>query len=98
MVRGTRPVRVVAGRGNKMGDGMTEISVTSDFAILDIKSGRAKVSKALGGNWEENIPSHHKIPVTIKGYIVAQYSGDDGVSREFKIDVSTVKLGKPVRK
>lgn len=75
---------------------MTEITAKSDFAILDIKAGRAKVSKALGVSNEYGNPIT-KIPVTIKGFIAEQYSGDDGVSREFRIDVATVKLGKPVK-
>jgi len=75
-----------------------EIKVKSGFVLVDIELGRAKVTKALGGDaGYRGRPSTHQIPVTIKGFIVEQYSGDDGVSREFRVEPSSVKLGKPVK-
>jgi len=76
-----------------------EIKVTSDFALIDIKAGRAKVAKVLGEDWKVvGSKPTHKIPITLKGFIVEQYSADDGVSREFAVDVTSVKLGKPVKR
>lgn len=62
---------------------------TATFAILDVKRGRAML---------RNLVKDHKckIPVTIKGYIVGDWSGDDSVSVEFEVQVTSHKLGKPI--
>ena len=60
-----------------------------DFALLDVKRGRAGLLKACGGP-----RGRVRIPVTITGFVTGAWGHDDGVSREFEIDVTeaTVKL------
>jgi hypothetical protein len=65
------------------------MKTTSTFALLDVKDGRAKLRNLVKDH-------KHKIPVTITGYIVSDWSRDDGVSREFEVEVTSHKLGKPV--
>lgn len=55
----------------------------SDFALLDVKAGRAKLAK--------RIAAGERIPVVIRGTLHGQWSRDDGVSIEFEIEVSSVK-------
>lgn len=64
--------------------------ITSDFALLDIKKGRAALEKIVGASY--------RIPVVITGYIQngkGGVGGDDGVSREFSIDVEHVQMDDP---
>ena len=68
--------------------------ITSDFAILDVKTGR----KALAKHFEKrpgtgHCPEELRIPVTITGFISGQNSRDDGVSIEFTIDVTSLSVG-----
>jgi len=78
---------------------MSELKVkSSGFALVDITTGRARLAKELGGDARYyGGKSTHKIPVTLKGFIVEQYSEYDCVSREFLIDVDSIKLGKKVK-
>ena len=72
--------------------------ISSGFALLDVKAGRAALGKYYDGGPNGRYREHYKmkrIPVTIKGVIACQWGGDDGVSAEFCVDVSDVKLGKP---
>lgn len=70
---------------------MTIGNIKSDFAILDVKVGRAALAKhfkdrpALG-----ECPPKMRIPVTITGYIDGIHGSDDGVSREFSMTVRSV--------
>jgi hypothetical protein len=65
------------------------MKTTTTFAILDVKRGRKALRKL--------VKDHKlKIPVTIKGFITGDWSGDDSVSIEFSVDVTSHKLGKPV--
>lgn len=72
-----------------------EMKLKSDFAILDVKAGRAALAKrfqsrpALGP-----CPEDMRVPVTIRGFIDGIHSRDDGVSREFSVDVTSVELTK----
>lgn len=62
----------------------------SGFALLDVTTGRAVMAK--------RCIEHHRTPVTIRGYITAGSGGvgkDDGVSREFAVDVEKVEFGEP---
>jgi hypothetical protein len=59
---------------------------TSDFVLIDVKRGRHKLAKLVEDH-------KHKIPVTITGYIIGTWSGDDGTSIEFEVDVKSHKLG-----
>lgn len=75
--------------------------IQSGFAILDVKSGRhklydyffekrkAKKSEGIGFR-----PVNKPIPVIIEAEIVDIYGDDDGVSREFELKVSKVKVVK----
>lgn len=55
----------------------------SDFAILDVKAGRAALMKRVEGG--------AKIRVLIEAEIDSVYGHDDGVSREFNCIVHSVK-------
>lgn len=68
------------------------MEIKSDFALLDVKTGRAALRKhfakrpRFGG-----CPPAMRVPVTITGYIDDVWGGDDGVSREFSVVVQSVK-------
>jgi len=57
-----------------------------DFAILDVKAGRAALAKKLAAG--------KKVRVRIDMVIEAQHGSDDGVSIEFNGSVQSVKLFK----
>lgn len=66
---------------------------TSDFAILDIKTGRAAlahrfVTRPRMGPCPENL----RVPVVITGYLDCVHSRDDGVSQEFSVVVEKLEL------
>lgn len=63
----------------------------SDFAILDVKHGRKGLAKKMphGSN---RLPDDKRIPVVIRGYISHRWGGDDGVSIEFGVDVTSVEV------
>lgn len=67
---------------------MTQPEIKSEFALLDVKKGRGALFKALGytGRRKDISP----IPVTITGFIIGAWGKDDGVSREFEIEVTDV--------
>ena len=72
---------------------MTDISVKSDFAVLDVKDGRGALVKHFSQIPRGmNCPDKMRIPVTITGWIDGINSDDDGVSREFSVHVSSVAL------
>ncbi len=54
----------------------------SGFAILDVKRGRVGLAEAL---------EYGPVEVVIHGRITAVYSGDDGESVEFSVDVDRVE-------
>lgn len=65
-------------------------AITSTFALLDVQKGRGPLAKIVGDSYQ--------IPVTMTGYIqngAGGVGGDDGVSREFSVDVTSVVLGEP---
>lgn len=65
--------------------------ITSSFALLDVMKGRAALEKVVAAGY--------KIPVYITGYIqngASGVGGDDGVSREFSIDVEAVVMEDPI--
>lgn len=62
--------------------------IKAHCAILDVKHGRKGLLKIVGNH-------KHRVPVTLKGYIVGDWSRDDGTSIEFEIDVRSHSLGKP---
>jgi hypothetical protein len=64
--------------------------ISSTFALLDVMKGREPLEKIVGAGYQ--------IPVTITGYISHGRGGvgrDDGVSREFSIDVESVVMRDP---
>jgi hypothetical protein len=61
---------------------MKDAPFKSDFAILDVKSGRAALAKRIGRG--------EKVRVRIDVVLDTQHSGDDGVSIEFSGNVSSV--------
>lgn len=61
------------------------MKISSDFAILDVKNGRQDLKDA--------IDNGQSFPVTLKGRITAIWGGDDGISREFQIDVDSIEIG-----
>jgi hypothetical protein len=66
--------------------------IKSDFAILDVKAGRAALNKHFAKRPRLGVcPPKMRVPVTITGYIEAVHSNDDGVSREFSMVVTKVK-------
>ena len=70
------------------------MKLKSEFAILDVKVGRGPLTKrfALRPKFGP-CPKDLRIPVVIKGFIDGVHSRDDGVSREFSIEVTSVETG-----
>lgn len=70
------------------------MKLTSDFAILDVKNGRNKLLKRVQGEGfgPTGRPTGARIPVTITGFIVGAYGGDDGTSREFEVEVTDLTV------
>jgi hypothetical protein len=69
------------------------MKLKSDFAILDVKAGRGPLTKHFSrrlGRGETS--ADRRIPVTITGYIIDIHGNDDGVSREFTVDVKNVEI------
>jgi hypothetical protein len=61
---------------------------TSDFAVISIKRGRDGMKKLV----EKNV----EVEVTITGRISGVWGKDDGIDREFSLDINSLKLGKAV--
>ena len=67
----------------------------SDFAILDVKAGRAKLAKHFAKRPRLGpCPKDMRVPVIIRGYIDDIHGSDDGVSREFSVTVTSVSTRK----
>lgn len=66
----------------------------SDFAILDVTTGRKKLADHFGGVSQLDRLSVLKVPVVIHGFIDDQWGGDDGTSIEFSVEVTKVELVK----
>jgi hypothetical protein len=66
--------------------------IKSDFAILDVKAGRAALNKHFAKRPRlGECPPKMRVPVTITGYIDGIHSNDDGVSREFSVVIQSVR-------
>ncbi|MEE8608956.1 MAG: hypothetical protein V3S55_15235 [Nitrospiraceae bacterium] len=61
--------------------------IQSDFALLDVKQGRAGLNKKFK-NGAEGDP----LPIVIHGSIVGVWGSDDGISQEFTVKVDKVKI------
>lgn len=68
------------------------VKYTSDFVVLDVKSGRRSLAKLFGMNGYPDIRGSVRIPVTIKGFITHRHSGDDSVSIEYGVEVANLKI------
>lgn len=65
----------------------------SDFAVLDVKAGRAALAKHFKDRPPfGECPPALRIPVTIHGYLDGIHSNDDGVSREFSVTVTRLTV------
>lgn len=74
---------------------MTPKTIKSDFAILDVKSGRKTLEKHFKSRpGMGECPKPLRVPVTITGYIDDVWGHDDGVSQEFSVTVEAVKIRK----
>lgn len=61
------------------------MKLQSDFAILDVRRGRKKLSKHLDNNGGH-------VPVTIVGWVTGVWGSDDGTSQEFSVVVHYVDV------
>lgn len=64
------------------------MKLKSDFALLDVKTGRAALNKRCGKNHD----LRERVPVIIKGYITHRHGDFDGVSQEFGVEVTSVEV------
>lgn len=64
---------------------MNKTITSAQFAYIDIKTGRKKLLSTL---------DKKVVPITLKGKIVDAFSGDDGTSILFIIELDDFKLGK----
>ena len=67
----------------------------STFAIIDVKRGKVGLLKAVRKAQAGDGGTDAKIPVVIRGFITREWSGDDGTSREFQVDVTKVETPDP---
>lgn len=59
-------------------------ALNSEFALVDVKKGRRKLAK--------RVLAGERIPVIFRGFIVSQWSQDDGTSIEFEIEVNSATV------
>ena len=70
------------------------MKIKCEYALIDVTTGRSKLTKLL-----QDVPpigpcpTTLRIPVTLTGYVTRIHSNDDGVSREFSVDVERVVFG-----
>lgn len=62
------------------------LTIKSGFAVIDVTAGRQKLFKVA------DFTNKARIPVTITGFITGAWGEDDGLSREFEIEVTKVKI------
>ena len=60
------------------------MKISANFAMLDVEKGRRSLFRKLGYRGPK------PIPVTITGYITGALGNDDGISREFEVQVTSV--------
>ena len=72
---------------------MSAHKITSDFAILDVKRGRQKLSEHFAARPRMGAcPKELRIPVVIHGYLDCQHGNDDGTSTEFAVTVTNLEV------
>lgn len=75
------------------------MKLKSNFAILDVLTGRQKLLKIVGSRWLASAPiTNKKVPVVIHGFVTEAHGDDDGTSREFEVMVNKIEVGDPVDK
>lgn len=70
------------------------MKLKSNFAILDVESGRKQLAKRMPPG-SQSLSKDKRIPVVIRGFISHRHSGDDGTSIEFGVDVTAVEVREP---
>ena len=65
------------------------MGIKSDFALLDVKQGRHALFKRLGYTGRGDA---RPLQVVITGELVGAWGNDDGTSREFQVNVRSVKV------
>lgn len=73
----------VAGRSHSAAAKQSPPMFKSDFALLDVKQGRAAL--------EKRVRAGEKIMIRVDMEINSVWSDDDGISREFSCEVKAVK-------
>ncbi len=64
------------------------MKIKSDFALLDVKTGRAALNRQCGK--DHNMKE--RVPVIIRGYITHRHGNSDGISQEFGVEVTSVEV------
>lgn len=77
--------RIIKGLKELAAGKFARLSVFSSFAILDVKTGRAALKRHFDNGGEP-------LPVVIHGHIYGVHGNDDGVSREFSVEVDTAVI------
>lgn len=67
------------------------MKLQSEFALLDVMRGRKTLDKLMPPG-SQSLPDSKRIPVVIRGFISHRHGGDDGISQEFGIDVTSVEV------
>jgi hypothetical protein len=67
-------------------------TIKSDFAILDVLSGRKTLAKHFDKRSAILCPKEDRVYVKIQGYIDGINSEDDGISQEFSVTVQNVQI------
>lgn len=67
------------------------MKLKSDFAILDVMSGRRQLDKKIDKDGKGHDLAK-PIPVVIRGWITHRHGSCDGISQEFGIKVSSVTV------
>ncbi len=83
------------------------VDIVSDFAILDVKRGRAALRSRCAREAKRVAEARQhgchdacyecealvRIPVVIRGFVTHAHSRDDGVSQEFSVLVEKLEIG-----
>ena len=70
------------------------MKIKCEYAFIDVTTGRSKLTKLLRGVPPIGpCPTTLRIPVALTGYVTRIHSNDDGVSREFLVDVENAVFG-----
>lgn len=68
------------------------MTIKSDFAILDVKTGRGALNKRLAKRPRGGpCPTEMRVPIVIHGYIDGVHGSFDGVSQEYSVTVTSIE-------